>query len=109
MTAARNNGTKTNTAGRRRNTANESRVRSTHIVAAISRFFEGRGPHLAAMVAYFALASFVPLIFLALAGLGLSGQVSASSALVSDLHHSSGAKPGQHKPYMTTESNHRGA
>ena len=37
------------------------------------------------MVAYFALASFVPLIFLSLAALGLSGQVSASSALVSYL------------------------
>ena len=40
-------------------------VRST-----FSRFFGERGTHLAAMVAYFALASFVPLIFLALAILG---------------------------------------
>ena len=75
------------TEGRRRKTVKGSGVRSSHLVAATSRFFEGRGPHLAAMVAYFALASFVPLIFLALAGLGLSGQVSASSALVSYLHH----------------------
>jgi membrane protein len=62
-------------------------ARTFPIVAAASRFFEGRGTHLAAMVAYFALASFVPLIFLALAALGFSGQVSASSALVSYLQH----------------------
>ena len=37
------------------------------------------------MVAYFALLSFVPLVFLVLAGLGLIGQVDASSALVSYL------------------------
>jgi membrane protein len=37
------------------------------------------------MVAYFALLSFVPLVFLALAALGLAGQVNASSALVSYL------------------------
>ena len=32
--------------------------------ATFDRFFGERGTHLAAMVAYFALASFVPLIFL---------------------------------------------
>jgi membrane protein len=52
-------------------------VRST-----FSRFFGERGTHLAAMVAYFALASFVPLIFLALAILGFLDQADASSALV---------------------------
>lgn len=46
------------------------------------RFFAERGTHLAAMVAYFALASFVPLIFLALAILGFLNQADASSALV---------------------------
>ncbi len=60
-------------------------VQAFPIAAAASRFFQGRGTHLAAMVAYFALASFVPLIFLALAGLGLSGQVGATSALVTYL------------------------
>jgi membrane protein len=69
-----------------------STTRTFPIVAAASRFFVGRGTHLAAMVAYFALASFVPLIFLALAGLGLSGQLSASSALVGYLQH---VFPGQ--------------
>jgi uncharacterized BrkB/YihY/UPF0761 family membrane protein len=49
------------------------------------RFFAERGTHLAAMVAYFALASFVPLIFLALSLLGLLDQADASSSLVSYL------------------------
>jgi membrane protein len=62
-------------------------VRRFPVGAAAGRFFRERGTHLAAMVAYFALASFVPLIFLSLAGLGLFGQVNASSALVSYLQH----------------------
>ncbi len=49
------------------------------------RFFGERGTHLAAMVAYFALASFVPLIFLALSVLGFLDQADSSSALVSYL------------------------
>jgi membrane protein len=57
-------------------------VAVTQIRAAFSRFFAVRGTHLAAMVAYFALASFVPLVFLALALLGLFGRANESSALV---------------------------
>ena len=49
------------------------------------RFFSERGTHLAAMVAYFALASFVPLIFLALSVLGFLDQADSSSALVAYL------------------------
>lgn len=49
------------------------------------RFFAERGTHLAAMVAYFALASFVPLIFLALSVLGFLNQADSSSALVAYL------------------------
>ena len=49
------------------------------------RFFGERGTHLAAMVAFFALASFVPLIFLALSVLGFLDQADSSSALVSYL------------------------
>ena len=49
------------------------------------RFFGERGTHLAAMVAFFALASFVPLIFLALSLLGFLNQADSSSALVSYL------------------------
>jgi membrane protein len=55
------------------------------IGATFDRFFSERGTHLAAMVAYFALASFVPLIFLALSVLGLLDQADSSSALVSYL------------------------
>ena len=53
--------------------------------ATFDRFFGERGTHLAAMVAYFALASFVPLIFLALSVLGFLDQANSSSALVSYL------------------------
>ena len=42
-----------------------------HIRETFSKFFADRGTHLAAMIAYFALLSFVPLVFLALALLGL--------------------------------------
>ena len=43
-----------------------------HIRETFAKFFADRGTHLAAMIAYFALLSFVPLLFLALALLGLS-------------------------------------
>jgi membrane protein len=52
------------------------------VSAAFSHFFRERGTHLAAMVAYFALLSFVPLIFLALALLGFLDQADEQSALV---------------------------
>jgi membrane protein len=50
-----------------------------------AKFFADRGTHLAAMIAYFALLSFVPLVFLALALLGLFGRVEESSFLVTEL------------------------
>jgi membrane protein len=50
-----------------------------------ARFFNERGTHLAAMVAYFALMSFVPLVFLALSILGFLDQADSSSALVNYL------------------------
>jgi membrane protein len=49
------------------------------------KFFADRGTHLAAMIAYFALLSFVPLLFLALAVLGLFGRADESSYLVTEL------------------------
>ena len=49
------------------------------------KFFADRGTHLAAMIAYFALVSFLPLTFLALALLGLFNRVDESSALVREL------------------------
>jgi len=50
-----------------------------------AKFFADRGTHLAAMIAYFALLSFVPLMFLALSFLGFSGHVSESSYFVEEL------------------------
>jgi membrane protein len=49
------------------------------------KFFADRGTHLAAMIAYFALLSFVPLLFLAFALLGLTGRANESSYLVTEL------------------------
>ena len=51
----------------------------------IQKFFADRGTHLAAMIAYFALLSIVPLVFLALALLGLFGRADESSYLVTEL------------------------
>jgi membrane protein len=50
-----------------------------------AKFFADRGTHLAAMIAYFALLSFVPLVFLALALLGFAGRANESSFLVTEL------------------------
>ena len=56
-----------------------------HIRETFSKFFADRGTHLAAMIAYFALLSFVPLTFLALSLLGLSGRQTESSYFVEEL------------------------
>ena len=55
--------------------------------ALFAKFFADRGTHLAAMIAYFALLSFVPLTFLALATLGFAGRADESSFLVTELKH----------------------
>jgi membrane protein len=51
----------------------------------VSKFFADRGTHLAAMIAYFALLSFVPLLLLALALLGLVHQADEGSFFVREL------------------------
>ena len=51
------------------------------------KFFADRGTHLAAMVAYFALLSFVPLVFLALALFGLAHRAEASDFFIKELKH----------------------
>jgi membrane protein len=51
----------------------------------LRKFFADRGTHLAAMIAYFALLSFVPLLFLALAVLGLVHQADEGSFFVREL------------------------
>jgi membrane protein len=53
----------------------------------LAKFFADRGPHLAAMIAYFALLSLVPLVFLSLALLGLFGRADESTYLVTELKH----------------------
>jgi membrane protein len=60
------------------------KVRRRHLV---HKFFADRGTHLAAMVAYFALLSFVPLIFLALSLFGLSHRAGASDFFIKELKH----------------------
>jgi len=51
----------------------------------LSKFYADRGPHLAAMIAYFALLSFVPLLFLTISVLSLAGRPDESSYLVTEL------------------------
>ncbi len=63
------------------------------------KFFADRGTHLAAMIAYFALLSFVPLLFLALALLGLAGRASETSYLVTELRR---AFPGSSVSSLVT-------
>jgi len=50
-----------------------------------AKFQSDRGPQLAAMIAYYALLSFVPLTFLAFSLLGLFGRAGESSFLVREL------------------------
>ena len=83
-------------------------MRSPPIRATFAHFFRERGTHLAAMVAYFALASFVPLIFLALSVLGFLDQADASSALVSYLKDDlPGPAGGQRSSGSSTRSSER--
>jgi membrane protein len=51
----------------------------------IEKFLADRGTHLAAMIAYFALLAFVPLLFLALSLIALAGEPSESSYLIEQL------------------------
>ncbi|MDQ3889815.1 MAG: YihY/virulence factor BrkB family protein [Actinomycetota bacterium] len=54
-------------------------------LAVLEKFAADRGTHLAAMIAYFALLSFVPLLFLALSLVGLAGEQRESSYLIEQL------------------------
>jgi membrane protein len=53
--------------------------------AVVAKFFADRGTHLAAMIAYFALLSFVPLLFLSLSVLGAANQADQGSFFVREL------------------------
>ena len=54
--------------------------------AILRKFFADRGTHLAAMIAYFALLSFLPLLFLALSLLGTTNDDDSHSFFVRELH-----------------------
>ena len=51
----------------------------------LTKFLSDRGTHLAAMIAYFALLAFVPLLFLALSLVALTGEPTESSYLIEEL------------------------
>ncbi|MBA3364773.1 MAG: YihY/virulence factor BrkB family protein [Actinobacteria bacterium] len=51
----------------------------------LGKFFADRGTHLAAMIAYFALLSLVPLVFLALSLIGLTGRPDETTYAVTEL------------------------
>src|SRR6058998_3666320 len=51
----------------------------------VHKFLADRGPHLAAMIAYFALLSFVPLLFLTVSVLAIAGRPDESTFLVTEL------------------------
>jgi len=51
----------------------------------LGKFFADRGTHLAAMIAYFALLSLVPLVFLALSLIGLTGWPDETTYAVTEL------------------------
>ena len=53
----------------------------------VHKFFADRGTHLAAMVAYFALLSFVPLVFITLSLFGLAHRAEASGFFIKELKH----------------------
>ncbi len=51
----------------------------------VRKFLADRGTHLAAMIAYFAILAFVPLLFLALSLIALAGEQDESSYLIEEL------------------------
>ena len=59
-----------------------------HASAIVGKFVADRGTHLAAMIAYFAVLAFVPLLFLALALISLAGEPNESSYLIEQLRRS---------------------
>jgi membrane protein len=59
-----------------------------HTGAIVEKFLADRGTHLAAMIAYFAMIAFVPLLFLTLSLLALAGEQDESSYLVEQLRAS---------------------
>jgi membrane protein len=57
----------------------------TAVRSILAKFVRDRGTHLAAMIAYFALLAFVPLLFLVLSLIALTGQEAESGYLIEEL------------------------
>ena len=57
------------------------------LAAILRRYFGARGPHLAAMLAYYALLSLFPFVFLAASLVSWIGRPDETSALLRDLSH----------------------
>jgi membrane protein len=57
------------------------------VSAILRRYFGARGPHLAAMLAYYALLSLFPFVFLAVSLVSAIGRPEESSAFLRDLSH----------------------
>jgi membrane protein len=57
------------------------------VAAILRRYFNARGPHLAAMLAYYALVSLFPFVFLAASLVSWIGRPAETSALLRDLSH----------------------
>jgi membrane protein len=68
------------------------RAAADRVNPVMGKFLRDRGPHLAAMVAYYALLSLVPFLFLTLSLLAFIGHVGSSSYVIRELHH---ILPGQ--------------
>jgi len=63
-------------------------MRPVHMASAVARrYFGARGPHLAAMLAYYALLSLFPFVFLAASLVSAIGRPEETSALLRDLSH----------------------
>jgi membrane protein len=60
-------------------------VASTALHSIVRKYLADRGTHLAAMIAYFAILAFVPLLFLALSLLAFLGEQDESSYLIEEL------------------------
>jgi membrane protein len=53
----------------------------------LGKYLADRGPHLGAMVAYYALLAIFPFVFISLSTLGLFGRLDESSYLIRELHN----------------------
>ena len=62
-------------------------ARARAFAAILRRYFGARGPHLAAMLAYYALLSLFPFVFLAASLVSWIGRPDETSALLRDLSH----------------------